>query len=372
MRSTVVCLTAFALLGLTACTSDPDAPAADDAVITVTANETACQVSRTDSPAGTVTFRIANTGTKVTEFYLYAEGDRVMGEVENITPGLTRELTVGLPPGDYQTSCRPGMTGTGIRAAFSATGSAPPVNDDAKLTAATDSYHRYVISQSDALLTRTTEFAAAVKAGDTARAKALYPVSRTYFERIEPVASSFGDLDPKIDGRADVIAEGMAFTGYHRLERDLWTGRSLAADGPIADQLVADVTELVARVKGLELTPLQLANGAKSLLDEIATGKITGEEERYSYTDLWDFQANLEGSRAAIQALRPALQDRAPDLVVALDERFAVAQDTLAEHAVGDGWKLHPQLTQVELRELSDAVNALAEPVSKVAAAVAR
>lgn len=120
------------------------------------------------------------------------------------------------------------------------------------------------------------------------------------------------------------------------------------------------------------LSPLQLANGAKELLDEVATTKITGEEDRYSHTDLWDFAANVEGSKAAIAALRPALEERAPDLVTRLDEEFANVVAALERHRSGDGWKPHNQLTGAELKELSDAINALAEPVSKVAAVVAR
>ncbi|GHJ43385.1 lipoprotein [Catellatospora sp. TT07R-123] len=365
----------LATLAVAAAGCDSDSPTPADtgsAVIAVAADDTHCGLTRTSGDAGTVTFRIANTGTKVTEFYVYAVGDRVMGEVENITPGLTRDLSVELPPGTYQTSCRPGMSGTGIRADFTVAGSAAPLTADAKLKDATDAYHRYVVSQADAFLTRTGEFVTAVKNRDTAKAKSLYPVARTYWERIEPVASSFGDLDPKIDGRAEVADDGMQFTGFHRIEQDLWVNGDVAKDGPIADQLLADVTDLVARAKTVQFNPLQLANGAKSLLDEIASGKITGEEERYSHTDLWDFQANLEGAQAAVQALRPALLDRDPATVAELDRQFAAVRETLGRYATADGWKLHTELTTAQLRELSDAVNALAEPVSKIAAVISR
>jgi len=164
----------------------------------------------------------------------------------------------------------------------------------------------------------------------------------------------------------------MEFTGFHRIEKDLWTTGDVSRDGAIADRLLVDVKAIVAKADAEKLTPLQLANGAKALLDEVASGKITGEEERYSHTDLWDFNANLEGSKAAIAALRPALEQRAPDLVKQLDSEFANVETTLGRHRAGDGWKLHTQLGKAELKELSDAVNALAEPVSKVAAAVAR
>ncbi len=105
----------------------------------------------------------------------------------------------------------------------------------------------------------------------------------------------------------------MPFTGYHRLEKDLWVDGLQPDSSAIADQLLADVTELVAKAKAVQLNPLQLANGSKALLDEMATGKITGEEERYSHTDLWDFDANFEGSQAAHRGAAPVPRGQEPD-----------------------------------------------------------
>ncbi|MBQ1018395.1 peptidase M75 family protein [Micromonospora sp. D93] len=362
----------LATAGLAACSdSDKGDPAAGGPIV-VKASDTACEVGSTDLGAGTATFKITNSGAKVTEFYVYADGDRVMGEVENIAPGLSRELHVELPAGTYQTACKPGMSGKGIRGALKVSGSAQPLTADAALADATDNYQRYVKSQTAALLDKTEEFVGAVKAGDVAKSKALYPVARTYWERIEPVAEIFGDLDPKIDGRDEVIEEGMEFTGFHRIEKDLWQSGDISKDGPIADRLLVDVKEIVAKANAEKLSPLQLANGAKELLDEVASGKITGEEDRYSHTDLWDFAANLEGSKAAVSALRPALQQRSPELVTQLDTEFTNVEGLLGKHRVGDGWKLHTGLSKAELKELSDGINALAEPISKVAAAVAK
>lgn len=357
-------------VGLAACGGSAGGDATADASINVVATDTECQVSKTETTAGTSVFQVTNNGSKVTEFYVYADGDRIMGEVENIAPGVRREVHVELTAGQYQTACKPGMTGKGIRGAFIVTGTAAALTDDAQLAAATASYQRYVKSQTDALLTKTQEFVTAVKAGDVAKAKALFPVARTYWERIEPVAEIFGDLDPKIDGREEVIEEGMEFTGFHRLEKDLWTSGDVSKDGAIADQLMTDVKEIVAKANAEKLSPLQLANGAKELLDEVATGKITGEEDRYSHTDLWDFAANVEGSKAAIAALRPVLKERNPDLVTTLDEKFAAVDAALETHRAGDGWKLHTALSETELKELSDVINALAEPISKVAAVI--
>ena len=188
------------------------------------ATDDACKVAKTSAGTGNVTFEVTNKGSKVTEFYLYAEGDRILGEVENIGPGLTRKLIVEVgDSGKFQTACKPGMKGDGIRGEFTVTGGVKkPTDANSQLAEATKSYQRYVNSQADQLLVKTQEFVNAVKAGKVEEAKALFPVARIYWERIEPVAESFGDLDPKIDGREEVVEEGMEFTGYHRIEKDLW------------------------------------------------------------------------------------------------------------------------------------------------------
>ncbi|MBF8190021.1 cupredoxin domain-containing protein [Nonomuraea sp. K274] len=365
----------LALAVLTACGSGATSAPAGSAApgkITVAASDTACEVAATEVAAGTTTFAITNGGSKVTEFYVYAPGDRVMAEVENIVPGLTRELIAELPAGAYETACKPGMVGKGIRNALKVTGEHKALTADAKLAEAVGSYKRYVKSQSDTLLVKTQEFVDAVKAGRIEEAKELFPVSRTYWERIEPVAEIFGDLDPAIDAREADLAEGEEWTGFHKIEKDLWITKDIGADGPVADKLIADVKTIVAKANAADLTPLNLANGAKELLDEVATGKITGEEDIWSHTDLWDFAANLEGSEAAVQSLRPVLEERAPDLVKTLDEKFAAAEAALAAHRKGDGWRLHNELSKAELKTLSDAINALGEPISEIAPVVAK
>lgn len=365
-------LASASVLATAACGSSDDSEDSASGPIAVAATDSSCKLDRTELDAGTSTFEITNTGSKVTEFYVYAEGDRIMGEVENIGPGLSRKLIVELPAGSYQGTCKPGMKGTGIRTALKVTGASASLGTDAQLAEATASYQRYVKSQSAALMTKTTEFVTAVKAEDVEKAKALFPVARTYWERIEPVAESFGDLDPKIDARENDVEPGTEWTGFHRIEKDLWVTQDISKDDALANQLLKDVQEVVTKSNAVTLAPLQLANGAKELLDEVATGKITGEEDRYSHTDLWDFQANVEGSKAAIAALRPTLEDRDPALAKELDTQFAAVQTLLDAQATDDGFTLYTELTQAEVKAFATAVDALSEPLSQVAAVVAK
>ncbi|MGW4062579.1 iron uptake system protein EfeO [Amycolatopsis sp. NPDC004747] len=364
---------AAVLVTLAACDSKSQ-PAAAGGPIKVAASDTACEVSATTADAGNLTFEITNKGTKVTEFYLYAEGDRIMGEVENIAPGLNRRLIVEVADaGKYQTACKPGMSGNGIRGDFTVTGGVAKQNDtNAQKAQATKSYAEYIANNTSALQDETAKFADLVKAGKVDEAKTAYARTRVYYERIEPVAEKFGDLDPAIDVREADLEPNQQFTGFHRLEKDLFKTGLQPDSGQIADKLVTDVKDLVAKTKTLELSALDLANGAKGLLDEVATGKITGEEEAFSHTDLWDFQANVDGSKGAITSLRPVLQAKDPALVSTLDKEFANVQGLLDKQRSGDGFKLYTELSQDQVKEFASAVDALSEPLSKVAEVVSK
>jgi iron uptake system component EfeO len=350
--------------------------------ITVTSSDDKCTLSSTKVGSGTLTFAVKNTGSQVTEFYLYAEdGKRIIGELENIGPGLTREFVVTASPGTYVTACKPGMKGDGIRGKLTVTDSGKASTaseaEQANLDAATASYAGYVRDQAATLLEQTTAFVAAYKAGDDAKARALYPVARQPWERIEPVAESFGDLDPKMDLREADLEQGQDWTGWHRIEKDLWppsgTGyRALSKSqrATYADDLLANTKTLHTRVQTLDYEVTQLGNGSKELMDEVATGKITGEEEVWSHTDLYDFQANVEGAKKAFELLEPILESKDHELEEQIDEHFDALQELLDKHRSRDGFVSYDTVTEAQRKQLSDAVNALAEPLSKMTGTV--
>lgn len=105
---------------LAGCAADGGASAGQDATrVTVESGAESCDLSTTSAPAGTVVFTVTNTGDDITEFYLYAaDGESVVGEIEDIGPGLSRDFTATLDAGTYVTACKPGMVGDGIRGSF--------------------------------------------------------------------------------------------------------------------------------------------------------------------------------------------------------------------------------------------------------------
>lgn len=379
----VVAALAVAALALAGCTDNNATAAGGDGTIAVTSTEDTCEVSADTVPGGTLKFSVKNEGTQVTEFYLLAEdGLRIIGEVENIGPGLSRDLVVVAPEGKYATACKPGMVGDGVRADFAV----GPVPEGEEISAdraalqdtATTQYSAYVKDQTEQLLAGTKKFAGAFADGETDQAKKLYASTRMHWERIEPVAESFGDLDPILDAREADLEPGQDWTGWHRAEKDLWPPKgdyqamSSAQRQKIADQMVADTEELQARTLETEFTADALANGAKELLDEVATGKVTGEEEIWSHTDLWDFQANVDGARIAYEDLKPLLDRDDAKLDASLEKNFTALQKLLDQYKRGDGFVYFDELTKAQTQELASGVDALAEPLSRLTAAVVK
>ncbi|MFF4309969.1 iron uptake system protein EfeO [Streptomyces sp. NPDC001507] len=366
--------TVAALTALSACTAKSDAKG--DGAIQVTAADSTCETSAKSVPAGHVTLAIENTGAKATEVEILFPDDRIVSEKENIGPGTKYTLTAEVKAGSYEIACRPGMKGHGVRQKLTVTGSGAVAERDPKLDAAVAAYREYAQEQADATIPKVQTFVDAVKAGNIEAAKDAYAPSRVGWETTEPIAESFGDIDPKTDTRVNDLEKGQKWTGWHALEKALWQDKKVGAEQKaLADELLTDLKDWQQRVGKAEITPTSMANGAKELLDEVATGKVTGEEDRYSHTDLSDFKGNVDGAQKAYELLKPVARQNDAALVTELDKQFA-ALDTLLDKyrtdKTSDGFVSYDTVTDAQRKELSDAVNALAEPLSKLAAAVVK
>jgi iron uptake system component EfeO len=387
---------AAGLLALTGCVANGGQTDATHHAITVDSSADACTVSDNEAPAGTVRFSVTNSGDQVTEFYLLGDdGLRIAGEVENIGPGITRDLVVQLSAGTYFTACKPGMTGAGVgKAEFTVTPSKSAGKVDADLaalvTAANDNYASYVRNQIDQLVTGTGAFASAYVAGDDDTARALYAPTRAHWERVETVAESFGDLDPKLDLREADLEEGQEWTGWHAIEKDLWPAEAEAGFQAysaekrrhLANLLVTDTNTLQGNVQDLTFTLARQSNGAIGLLNEVARGKVTGEEEFWSHTDLWDMQANVDGAKVLYAGVRDIVMAKDAELTDRLDREFAALQALLDAQRVAPGasaavsagdsadFRLYTELGTAEIKALSDQVNALGEPLNLLTAAL--
>ncbi|SME96715.1 iron uptake system component EfeO [Tistlia consotensis] len=228
-------------------------------------------------------------------------------------------------------------------------------------------YKIYISEKLQKLVDDTTAFTAAIEAGELDKAKALYAPTRASYEAVEPVAELFGDLDAAIDARADDFEKREKdpnFTGFHRLEYGLWEKDSTKGLAPVADKLLADVTELQGRVVDLPLPPEKVVGGAADLMNEVAASKISGEEDRYSHSDLWDFQANVDGAEKIFELVEPLVAKDDPAFVQRVSANFKTVDDTLAKYRAGQGFELYDKLSESDRTVLSAAVNTLAEDLA--------
>jgi len=231
-------------------------------------------------------------------------------------------------------------------------------------------YKIYVAGNVRQLVADTRVFVAAVKAGDVDKAKALYAPTRTSYEKIEPVAELFSDMDSAIDSRADdheKAEKDPGFGGFHRIEYALWTQNSTQQAGAAADKLLADVLELQKRLGALTFPPEKVVGGAAVLMEEVAATKISGEENRYSHTDLWDFQANFEGAYKIVELLHPLVARENKAFIDKTDANFATVFDTLKKYRTADGgFETYSRLSERDRKLLAGRVNTLAEDLSRL------
>jgi iron uptake system component EfeO len=374
-RSHLLALGSLLATGLIAggCAS-ADKPLAGAKVVAVTLTNNGCRADQSTEAAGPLTFKVTNSGATVPTEVELLQGDVIMGEKENLTPGLSGTFSLNLPSGSYTLYCPDAKT---EKWPFTVTGTAaatrlsPAVVDDLKN--ATGGYQQYVIAEVAKLGPATTAFTDAVRAGDVAKAKTLFAPARYYYEEVEPVAESFGDLDADIDARINDVDDPSQWSGFHRIEKALWSDDSTKGMTPYANTLDIDVAKLKSLVATATYQPAQLANGATDLLNEVASSKITGEEDRYSHTDLSDFEANLGGAQKAYSLLEPALTVVDAALATTVTARFAAVTASLqpfhGDYA-GTSYVDYSTVNTSQRRVLTQAVDALAEPLSEVAAKV--
>jgi iron uptake system component EfeO len=210
----------------------------------------------------------------------------------------------------------------------------------AELQKAADDYKAYALAQSDELVKVVKVFTDAVRAGNLKAAQDAFAPSRQPWERIEPIAELVEDTDAKTDSRVDDFAsvDDPAFTGWHRLEYLLFEKNTTEGGAPFADRLDADIASLQRELPNVDVKPINVANGAAELIEEVSQGKLTGEEDRYSKTDLWDFDANLQGSQVAVDKLSGPLKDANAELLGKISAGFSQIFDTMRPLRQGDGW----------------------------------
>jgi iron uptake system component EfeO len=371
-------LTAGLIAGCASTSSGGGSPAGSSgsARVSIALTSHGCEPSPASIAAGPVDFTVNNPSAgAVTEAELRTKDlAHILGEQENLTPGLSGGFSLTLNPGTYVVNC-PGADQAQWRLTVTGDATAQASTSPA-LSAATAGYARYVTHNVAGLVSHTRALCQATNAGNLAAAKLRYPQARVYYERIEPVAEIWGGLDTSIDGRwKNPVTVKSQFVGFHRLEQLLWDGGSLRGAAALCAGLVHHEQQLKTLVSKAQYTPLELASGATDLINEAATAKISGEEERYSNTDFVVFAANVEAAQAVVGLLTPYLKTNHASALAQIEARHAAVMSLLATYQRAPGYDStgyvnYDAVDDAARRTLSGAVNAYAEALSALSGEV--
>ena len=340
-----------------------------DGGVAVAVNDKACEPMTLTVPSGRTTFHIKNASSRALEWEIL-KGVMVIDERENIAPNLSDKLTVTLLPGEYEMTCgllnnprgKLIVTDSGFK-------DTAAESDLEKLAQPLTEYKKYVQNEAAELVKLTKQFTDAVKANQLEKAQSLFAKARAPYERIEPIAELFNELDPSIDARENDCKAGAKdelFTGFHKIEYALWVEKDTKAVHAIADKLQADVVKLQKEIDTLNFPPSKVVGGAAVLIEEVAASKISGEEDRYSHTDLSDFYANMEGAQKIIQLFRANIEAKDKDLLAVIDKQFKAVGDILAKYKTADGFQTYDKLSEADRKALQAPINSLAEDLAKL------
>lgn len=356
-----------ALLSLPAFSFSASLFAADIPQVNITVTDKQCDPMQLTLPAGKTQFVIHNASQKGLEWEIL-KGVMVVEERENVAPGFTQKMTATLEPGEYDMTCGLLSNPKG-KLTVTAAGDASSKPDAMALVGPIAEYKVYVTQQVAELVSHTKAFTDAIKKGDLKLAQQLYPSTRVYYERIEPIAELFSDLDGSIDAREDDFekkAEDPKFTGFHRLEKILFADKTTKDTGALADRLYSDTLDLQKRITDLTFPPSKVVGGAAGLIEEVAASKISGEEDRYSRSDLWDFRANLDGAQKIVNLLRPLLVKADKPLLDKIDANFKTVDALLDKYRTKDGYESYEKLSDADRTAMKGPITTLAEDLAKL------
>jgi iron uptake system component EfeO len=340
--------------------------------IVVNIHPHSCEPNALTVPAGRASFRIVNRSDRAVEWEIL-DGVLVLEERENIAPGLSQVINANLVPGDYTITCgllsnpRGTLHVTPTAASDAAAKAKPSM---VAFIGPLSEFRVYLSSQGSALIKATTALEQAIEAGDLSQAQALYVPARAAYQRIAPAAQRLAELDNAINARADYFEnreQDPAFVGFHRLEYALFQQRNLDGLTPVAQRLTRDVTTLKQQLLAEPLPPEQLVNIVVRNLNTLADVRASsGEEERYSHTDLNGFAANLDVARKVVELLRPMLSKSAADVLPKIDSALAAFDSELNGLKVKDGYASYDSVSAEQRKQIADKAQALADALDTI------
>ncbi len=350
--------------------SAPGTAAAD----AVTVTDTGCAAGWTAPSQGSHTYAVTNSsGHAVDVEIVVSASQAVVGEIEVLGPGTTRDLPAAFGADSYQWKCLysglptqsspsyPAVPGSQIEPAVAAFTPTTQADLDPVLT----QYRSYVAGQLAALTTQVAALRADLAAGDRAAAEQDWLTAHFTYHELGAAYNAFGDAGAAVDGLDQGLPQGVtdpAFTGFHRIEYDLWQNApmdQLAAEG---QQLVDDVDSLQSQLPSFTFDANDVTIRAHEILEDTLRFTLTGQDDYGSGSGFATARADLTGDRELLGLLTPLLQDRSPDLITAANGQIY----TLDEQLTAAGRTPVAQAPLAVRQRVNAATGALLESLSPI------
>lgn len=333
---------------------------------------------------GYVRFRVSNGSRRSATVYLFrSDSGRTIATVRGLQPGSVRVITTRLSRGvGYSWGCDlsgyPEHVSDSERApAGQVAGTAIVPVYVATLIPALNSYRRYAARLLAALTPELRALHTATASGDTVRARAAWLTAHLTWLRIgqdDGAYGAFGELGQQIDGTADGLSEGALsprFTGFHRIEADLWRQRDVIE--ATADTAV--LQRLVARLRGRRLSEelpatragmVSLTIRCHEVLEDALRDSLSGADDYGSHTELRSLHADVSATSELLAVLTADIEPRAPSLVATAEAKLRAINKAIEAASTTRGATTLRALPNRRRQLLDQAVGASLENLSRV------
>ena len=184
----------------------------------------------------------------------------------------------------------------------------------------------------------------------------------------------FGELGGEIDGTAAGLVGGNAsgqFTGFHKIELDLWKDGNLAAAAADTATLQQLLKTLIAIPIGTELpgTGGGIANWVlrpHEVLEDATRDTLTGDDDYGSGTGLASITADVAAVSQMLGLLAPVLDPLAPHLVARANGQLSAILAAVYQTQVDGTWVAVSDLPTLARERVDAAVGAALETLARI------
>lgn len=230
-----------------------------------------------------------------------------------------------------------------------------------ELASEANAFKSYIEGQMDDFVKDTELLALLVKEGKLEDAQKLYPLVTMYYERMQPLASNFLELNKKINTSLgeDKEAEG---TGFAKLAYGLFNEKKTAGYEEVAEQLVTNIKELQLQLPSTDVTENNVLDATVTMLNQLATERLANESD--ANNEVYIAKAQTE---VAEQVVKIFMNRSTTESAAKATEQIAKLNEVIAYYEVGkQDYVNYSYFTSKQKEELTIAINNVKKALQKM------